>query len=404
MQEETARRIGIFGGSFSPPHLGHLRAARFFGQTLRLDRLLIVPAGAPPLKSPCGVSGEDRLALCRLTFPFEISDAEVRRGGVSYTIDTLREVRAGHPCAQLYLLIGTDQLAAFPLWRDWRGILELCTVCALQRDAAPLRTDLPIRVLEGFVPVEISSTRLRRRLLLGEDCAAWLAPGALAYIHEKRLYQPLPPERIHHSRCVAQAAQALALQYGADPAKAYEAGLLHDCAKYLPFEEQERLCARHGRPLTPDERAAPPVCHAFAGAAYAALELGVTDGEVLAAMRWHTTGHAGMTPLEEVVFVADLVSADRDYPDVERVRALAGKDLHAASRYILEYIFARLKARGEPAHPDSLAWYDELTMNNEQLGGRYATTGTRKGPRANPGRQKGPGHRGDPHHGADDPV
>jgi len=363
-KKQEAKRIGIFGGSFNPPHLGHLAAARFFAETLRLDRMLIVPAAIPPLKSACGVSGEDRLELCHRTFPYEMSDIEVRRSGVSYTVDTLREIQALHPGAQLFLLIGADQAADFTRWRNWRGILEMCTVCALQRDAAPLRTDLPIRILEGFMPVAISSTRLRRRLLLGEDCAPWLAPGALDYINEKRLYRPLPPERIRHSRCVAEAARALALRYGADPEKACLAGLLHDCAKYLSFEEQEALCARYGKPFTQHERAAPRVCHAFAGEAYAALELGTADGEVLSAVRWHTTGRAGMTPLEEAVFVADLISADRDYPDVDRVRELAREDLHAASIYILEYIFAKLREQGKPPHPDSLAWYEQLSTTN----------------------------------------
>ncbi len=168
----------------------------------------------------------------------------------------------------------------------------------------------------------------------------------------------LPPQRVYHSRCVAQAAKALALQYGADAEKAYEAGLLHDCAKCMPFEQKQSLCAQYGKPFGEAERAAPQVCHAFAGEAYLALECGITDPEILSAVRWHTTGHAGMTLLEEVVFVADLVSDDRDYPDVARTRALAAQNLHAASIYILEYVF--IKLAGKPVHPDSQAWYNEL--------------------------------------------
>ena len=358
--QEAREKIGIYGGSFNPPHLGHLHAARFFSETLRLDRVMIIPAGIPPLKNPCGVSGEDRLELCRRTFPFEVSDIEVKRSGVSYTVDTLREIRALAPGAELFLLIGTDQAEAFTLWHSWEEILRLCTVCALQRDGVPLQTDLPLRVLGGFSPLEISSTQLRRRLLLGEDCSSWLALAANAYINEKRLYHPLPPKRVRHSRCVAEAADALACRYGAERVKAYEAGLLHDCAKYFSFEEQEALCAQYGTPFTLYERTARGICHAFAGAAYAAMELGVTDEEVLSAMRWHTTGHAGMTLLEEIVFVADLISADREYPDVERVRKLAGVNLHAASKYILEFIFTKLEKRGKTAHPESLAWYQEM--------------------------------------------
>jgi len=344
-------RLGIFGGTFNPPHLGHLRAAQYFAAALRLDRLLIIPAKQPPLKAAPMVSGQDRLELCRRTFPFPVSDMELRRPGVSYTVDTLRDLRGQHPGAQLFLLVGEDQRENFHRWKDWQEILQLAELFVLPRAGGGAG---------GFVPLEISSTALRLRLLLGEDCAAWLHPEALAYIEANRLYQPLTPEREHHSRCVAEAARALALQYGADPDKAYLAGLLHDCAKSMPLETQQALCARYAKPLRPEDLAAPPVWHAFAGEAFLALECGVADPAVLGAVRWHTLGHAGMTPLEGVVFVADLISADRDYPDVARVRALAARDLRAASIYILEYLFAKQRKAGEAAHPDSLAWYNEL--------------------------------------------
>jgi len=344
-------RLGIFGGTFNPPHLGHRAAAQFFQKSLALDEVIIIPAKEAPLKAAPGIAGGDRLELCKRTFPFPVTDMELRRPGVSYTADTLRELRGQTPEAKFFLLIGEDQREKFQRWKDWREILSLAELFVLPRIGDGR---------DGFTPVEISSTQLRLKLLLGEDCSEYLSPEALAYIAEKRLYQPLTPERLHHSRCVAEAAQALALQYGADSAKARLAGLLHDCAKSMPFEEQEALCARYLKPFGPAEYASPQVCHAFAGEAWLALECGVTDPEVLGAVRRHTLGHAGMSLLEECVFVADLVSADRDYPDVAHVRALAAQDLHAASRYILEYIFAKKRTTGKPVHPDSIAWYNEL--------------------------------------------
>jgi len=344
-------RIGLYGGSFNPPHLGHLRAAQFFAASLLLDRLLIVPAKEAPLRASPMVSGGDRLALCKRTFPFPVSDIELRRPGVSYTVDTLRELHETVPGAKFFLLMGEDQKEKFVLWKDWQDILQLAELFILPRAGEGIG---------DFTPLEISSTQLRLKLLIGEDVSQWLSPAAIEYIREKKLYQPLTPKRLHHCQCVAEAAEALALRYGADPAKAHLAGLTHDCAKSMPFAVQEHLCARYGKPFTEHELAAPPVCHAFAGEAYLALECGVTDPEVLGAVRWHTLGHAGMTPLEECVYVGDLISSDRDYPDVERTRALAAQNLHAASIYILEYIFARQRERGRPIHPDSLAWYNEL--------------------------------------------
>jgi len=345
-------RIGIFGGSFNPPHLGHLRAAQHFQSSLALDKVLVIPAKEAPLRAAPLVSGEDRLELCNRTFPFPVSDIELRRPGTSYTVDPLRGLHARYPGAAFFLLVGEDQKEKFRLWKDWQEVLQRAELFVLPRAGEGI---------DGFVPLEISSTQLRLKLLIGEDVSQWLSPEALAYIHEKKLYQPLTPKRLHHCECVAESAQALALRYGADPAKARLAGLTHDCAKSMPFEVQEHLCARYGKSLRPEDLAAPQVCHAFAGEAYLALECGVADPEVLGAVRWHTLGHAGMTPLEECVYVGDLISADRDYPDVERTRALAAQNLHAASIYILEYIFARQKDRGRPIHPDSLAWYEELT-------------------------------------------
>ena len=167
-------------------------------------------------------------------------------------------------------------------------------------------------------------------------------------------------KRLHHSECVADAATMLAEQYGADAHQAMLAGMLHDCMKCASLEEQRAVCGRIF-PLRPEDLEAPQVWHAFAGAAYLALECGVTDEAVLGAVRWHTTGHAGMTLLEKTVFTADLVSADRTYPDVEVVRELSKKSLCAANKYIMEYIFSKLEQSGRRAvHPDSVAWYNEL--------------------------------------------
>jgi len=348
--------IGIFGGTFNPPHLGHLAAARFFAQ--HVDKLIIVPAGQAPLKHAACVSGQVRTELCRLTFPFPVSDLEATQSGTSYTINILQTLQAQHPQARLFLLIGTDQLTQFTRWRAWEEILRLCTVCALQRDDAPLKTDLPIRLLPGFTPLHISSTRLRGMLAQGHNVSSYLTPAAYEHIKTNGLYtEPdLPAQRLHHSRCVAESADALALQYGADPAKARFAGLWHDCAKSLTLEQQVELCAQANMPLRTADLAAPKVCHAFAGAAYLAVHLGITDEELLSAVRWHTTGRAGMTLMDKIIRVADLISADRNYPDVETVRALAAQNLDAACKYIADFFVHRHKY----THPDTLAWHNQL--------------------------------------------
>lgn len=181
-------RLGLFGGSFNPPHLGHLAAAQFFFEAMRLDQLLVIPAKQAPLKPTLyGAADADRLELCHLTFPYSVSDIELRREGISYTIDTLRELQSS-PGAQCFLLIGTDQLKQLRRWHCWQELLERCTVCALQRSEEALCTDLPVQLLRGFKPMEISSTEIRSGIAKGEDMSPWLTPAAWTFIREKGLY------------------------------------------------------------------------------------------------------------------------------------------------------------------------------------------------------------------------
>ncbi|MCL2194683.1 MAG: nicotinate (nicotinamide) nucleotide adenylyltransferase [Oscillospiraceae bacterium] len=323
---ETTRKLGVYGGAFDPPHLGHVAAARFFARAMQLDELLIMPTAQSPLKGHPSVAAEHRLELCRRTFGYPVSDMELARTSTSYTIDTLLQLRERYPEAELCMLIGTDQLAKFTRWHKWEEILRLCTVCALQRDAEPLQTPLPVHVLSCFAPVEISSTRLRGMLALGEEASAYLAPAALAYIREQGIYiEPnLPPKRLQHSRNVADAAEQLARRHGADPAKARFAGLWHDCGKHM---------AEHGW------------MHGAVGAEYLQEYMGIADEEVLDAVRYHTMGREDMSVLEQIIVAADLTSADRDYPDVAHVRALAQEDLAACCRHIMAYKARKFAAK-----------------------------------------------------------
>ncbi|MDR1927247.1 MAG: nicotinate (nicotinamide) nucleotide adenylyltransferase, partial [Oscillospiraceae bacterium] len=159
----AVKRIGIFGGSFDPPHLGHKRAADFFTREMQLDQLLILPANAAPLKEKTArASAADRLALCRLTFGgagARVCDWELRRTGESYTIDTLRQLQAREPGAALFLLMGFDQLLQFRRWREWEAILGCCTLVCLPREAEQTQPaqGFDYHWLKGFRPLAVSS-------------------------------------------------------------------------------------------------------------------------------------------------------------------------------------------------------------------------------------------------------
>ena len=158
----------------------------------------------------------------------------------------------------------------------------------------------------------------------------------------------LSKKRYQHSVNVARASFMLAEKWGADPQRAYIAGLLHDCCKELPYPDQETLMREGPFPVSPDEWKCKPVWHGIAAASYMHTELGIDDAEILSAARWHTVGHAGMTRLEEIVYMADLISADRTYRDVERFRKMAQNDLDKAMFAAFQYAIESVTKKENP--------------------------------------------------------
>lgn len=169
--------------------------------------------------------------------------------------------------------------------------------------------------------------------------------------------------RYNHSLCVAQSAVELAQKYGADPAKALVAGLLHDVTKEAEKAEHFALFKESGMALTELERCNPKLWHAMSGAAYIRLRLNIDDEEILSAVRYHTTARAGMTLLEKIIYIADFISADRVYDDVEVVRELAQKSLEETMLYTQIYSINELIKKKSPVHPDSVACYNDIVSS-----------------------------------------
>jgi len=184
-------RTGILGGSFDPIHHGHLILARAAREELGLDRVIFIPAHASPHKTgDFSTTGEERLAMVRLAIDgedgFEFSDIELHRPPPSYTVDTLRQLRAAHPKDELVLLIGADQAAAFDTWREPGEICNLAQIAVLDRAgaAAPDRWPVVRRL------VDISSTDIRARVAAGRSIR-YLTPDSVCdYITTCSLYRP----------------------------------------------------------------------------------------------------------------------------------------------------------------------------------------------------------------------
>ena len=198
-------RIGIYGGTFSPPHNGHLQAARAFMEQMWLDILYVIPTAIPPHKQmDVPVSPTDRMEMCRLAFSgmegVYVSDMEISRGGKSYTAETLRALKTEDN--ELYFLTGSDMFLSLPNWREPEAIFKLATIVALTREceaevieslsaaAASYRERFGARtVVLPVEAIEMSSSLVREKCKNGEDCTAWVPASVLAYIEEKGLYR-----------------------------------------------------------------------------------------------------------------------------------------------------------------------------------------------------------------------
>ena len=393
-------KIGVYGWTFNPPHLGHVTAARAVFELLKLDLLLLVPDGQPPHKMlpPGSPSPEQRLEMTRLAGEqlglgekVRTLDLELKREGRSYTAETLRQLHQQYPEDELWLLMGTDMFLTLQAWREPGEILSLAGIAAFGRteeDTEELfsvqrdylyRTYPQARIFTLTIPgvVDVSSTELRTMLARGEG-GNLLPPAVYGYILREGLYDTradlkhlplrtlrpvalsyLKHKRIPHVLGTEQEAIRLAERYGADVEKARVAALLHDCTKRLDMEEQLALCRQYGIRLDALEQQALKLLHAKTGAAIARDVFGVDD-EIYRAIWWHTTGHAGMTLLEKIMYLADYIEPSRDFPGVDKLRAVCYKDLDEGLLMGLEMTIEEMTSMGNPVHHATIEARDAL--------------------------------------------
>jgi nicotinate-nucleotide adenylyltransferase len=189
-------RIGLLGGSFDPPHNGHLLAASDAFEALPLDRLVFIPTSVQPLKAhQAAAPSEHRLAMVRLLIGddrrFGVDSVEIDRGGLSYTVETLSAFTAQMPSAELFWLVGADVVRSFAKWREPERITELATVVVLERtDEAPDLASMPGSPRRlATRRVDISSTEVRRRVKEGKSIRGFVPDAVADYIAAERLYR-----------------------------------------------------------------------------------------------------------------------------------------------------------------------------------------------------------------------
>lgn len=374
------RTIGLLGGSFNPIHNGHLQMAAAAGSAVKLERVILLPDGDPPHKTRGLAPKRDRLRMTELAAAgrFEVSSMEVDRAGKTYTVDTLEALTLLYPGVRLYLIIGADTLHQLLTWKNAPRVFALCTFLVFARDGLPLINVPGADVIRLDAAIDdISSTEIRARVHRGQSLEGYVPEAVSDYIGAHRLYDPpvamgikairrrlaadLSPGRYGHTLGVAQTIRRLAARWGYDEKRAGLAGLLHDCAKFMPLDAMNAYLHAQGVQVDGARRASVALLHAPASMAMARAVYGVTDPEILRAIRYHNTGRAPMGTLDKLLCLADMVEPGRKvYPWMAGLRRMAQEDLDAAVLAALRLKLDYVQRQGKTAHPDTAAAAEAL--------------------------------------------
>jgi len=347
---KTLGNIGIMGGAFNPIHYGHLAAAEAVRLELELDLVLFIPTGRHVHKPVTGF-GEHRYLMTLLATAdnphFFTSRMELDRPGATYTVDTLRILRKNTD-ARLTFIVGADEIMKINSWKEPEALKTLCDWAVVTRPGYTAESpNFPAKIIKTPM-LDISSTDLR-----GRGSIKYLTPPHVErYVREMKgedlepiqqaVAGKLSPSRYEHTLGVIETAVLLSARHGVNFRKAYLAALLHDYAKEYSENEKRALCREFG--LVPDEvqDGFINLMHGPLSAEMARKEFGITDEEILNPIIYHTTGRAGMSPLEYIIKIADNVEMKRpQFPGIDAIRALSADSLEkgaaASIRRDIEY-------------------------------------------------------------------
>ena len=403
--------------------MGHINAALSAKRQLQLDEVLIMPSGDPPHKEVKGsVTKNARFEMTRRAVEqyedegLHFSDFEYRFSGDTYSYIILGEFKKENPADELWFIIGEDSLLTFQHWVRPETIAKYVNLAVLPRKdektkKALKRTDLlkkakevseqfntKVEVIDSEL-FDVSSSYLRDELSkrhFGEDfsdeLSADIPKGALSYIKEHRLYEDirltgpkvsfdyeearktlknkLSKKRYQHSLRVSDTAFSLALKFCYPAYTARVAGLLHDCAKDIPEDDYFSIMKDNKLEVSKAEKRSPYLLHAKVGALIAKKEYGITDPDVLASIRTHTTGEPDMSLLQKIIFVADYIEPGRDKAvRLSEIREMAFSDIDLCVREILfdtlKYLEST-KSDIDPATRETYEYYCNILKGDSE--------------------------------------
>lgn len=419
-------KLGLMGGTFDPIHIGHLRIAEEVREALCLDAVLFIPTGNPVFKRDQEVTAASvRLAQVRTAVSdnprFDVSSIEVDRGGDTYTVDTLRQLRDHYPeNVEFYFIVGSDSAATVGKWRDCAEMARLTHLAVAVGRPGSAGFDELRETIGAAAPfeahfvrvssLEVSSSDIRQRISEGKS-VRYLLPAAIAddFIavddlgvasdiaaaenpvgsrsarpsaaggehvgdalgtaffdaRKKELKHRVSSKRFKHSLGVSDTCVQLAKEYGVDVNKARLAGLLHDWDKGYDDDQARARVRELGMEGEIDPfivEKMPGVLHGITAARALGREFPQIPADVLQAISRHTTAAFDMTPLDMVLYIADAIEPNRQFGRIDDLRARVGEaTLDELYFETYEYWVFLLFERRKPLHPDTISIWNAYT-------------------------------------------
>jgi nicotinate-nucleotide adenylyltransferase len=385
-------KLGILGGSFNPVHIGHIFLADKAIFTLKLDRVVMIPAYRSPFKLAAeGMedSANDRLQMLAAAAAGDsrlaIDDCEIRRQGVSYTVDTLEDIiRRYMPSGKPVLIIGDDIAGDFPNWRDSKKILRLADIAVARRlNSEAVMYPFAHTNIDNKV-MDVSSHTIRQSIKEGKDWRSLVPTGARAIIEDRRLYgfsggtgtdedcghdailriesaarETLSVGRYLHSRNTALLAYDLCRRFGLNPMAGYLAGIAHDLGKELDNKQQIKLAKSDGMEITDLEREKPNLLHGRAAAVLLKERFCIHNKDVLEAVAVHTSGKRNMGLLAKIIYIADKAEVSRNI-DSELRRMCNEDDLDSIFFAVLKKTVSKLQSRSLNISEETLHFLERM--------------------------------------------
>lgn len=364
------KKIGLFGGSFDPVHIGHISIATIALKELGLDEVQLIPTGHNPWKDDNHTEDVHRLNMLKLALKdeenitintIELDDSSNEK---NYTVYTLEKLISLNPDVKYYYIMGMDQANAFDKWKDAHKISELVQLVTFHRGGYTLENDNIAKynfiVLENE-PIHASSTEIRN------GCIDMLSEEVLKYIVKEGLYlegiisAKLKGKRWEHSISVANLAKEIAIANGLDGKQAYVAGMFHDIAKQIGDELTYQMMEEHYKEHI---NSSPFVYHQWISRYMSEHIYLIEDEVVLNAIEHHTTAHVDISPIGKCVYVADKLDPLRGY-DVTSQIALCKENIHEGFKQSLIDFYEFSKAKNRTIDDCFYDIYDKFVVKGE---------------------------------------